>query len=234
MSYCVNCGVELNPAATACPLCQTPVVNPQQVPDPGAPAFFPTRPTEISPVSRLHLALLLTAMLASMAGCCALLNLFLRPQTPWSLFVVGAAAMLWIWFALPLLVRSAPGWLKLTLDVVAVGLYVYLISLALDDGAWFAPLALPILILAAVLVFLLSWLLRDGRRSILTTLILILVAVAVFLLGVELFYDLFRYDSWSPSWSLIVCAVCLGLCIPLLVVRRVPALREEARRRFHV
>lgn len=27
MSYCVNCGVELDPSAGICPLCHTPVVN---------------------------------------------------------------------------------------------------------------------------------------------------------------------------------------------------------------
>ena len=33
MSYCVNCGVELNPAASCCPLCGTPVLNPRQKAD---------------------------------------------------------------------------------------------------------------------------------------------------------------------------------------------------------
>lgn len=29
MSYCVNCGVELDASLEACPLCNTPVVNPK-------------------------------------------------------------------------------------------------------------------------------------------------------------------------------------------------------------
>lgn len=28
MSYCVNCGVELDSAAKKCALCETPVINP--------------------------------------------------------------------------------------------------------------------------------------------------------------------------------------------------------------
>ena len=32
----------------------------------------------------------------------------------------------------------------------------------------------------------------------------------------------------------IVLAVCVGLIIPLRIVRRVPSLREEARRRFNL
>ena len=33
MSYCVNCGVQLDPAAKKCPLCGTPAWRP----DPAAP-----------------------------------------------------------------------------------------------------------------------------------------------------------------------------------------------------
>ena len=48
MSYCVNCGVELNPGARACPLCGTPAWNP----DPAAPAYFPTHSAAVQPASR--------------------------------------------------------------------------------------------------------------------------------------------------------------------------------------
>lgn len=31
MSYCVNCGVKLDPSLKRCPLCNTPVVNPNDL-----------------------------------------------------------------------------------------------------------------------------------------------------------------------------------------------------------
>ena len=41
MSYCVNCGVELTESANSCPLCDTPVINPNILnakrPDPPFP-----------------------------------------------------------------------------------------------------------------------------------------------------------------------------------------------------
>lgn len=40
--------------------------------------------------------------------------------------------------------------------------------------------------------------------------------------------------EWRPDWSITVLAVCVDLCIPLTIVRFVPSLREEARRRFHM
>ena len=92
MPYCVHCGVELDEAASFCPLCHTPVVDPSarcRAPgQPEEPPFFPTRRAEVTPVSKQELALLVTAMLACVAVCCGVLNLFLKPERAWSLQAV--------------------------------------------------------------------------------------------------------------------------------------------------
>ena len=41
MSYCVNCGVELDPSAKTCPLCGTPAWHPELD---ARPTFPPTPP----------------------------------------------------------------------------------------------------------------------------------------------------------------------------------------------
>lgn len=188
MSYCVNCGVELSDGAASCPLCGTPAWKP----DREALPYFPTKPAVVPPASRRAAALLLTAMLASVSLCCGLLNLILPTEHPWSLYIAGAAVMLWIWFALPML-----GW-------------------------------------ACIVVFLLSFFLRDGRRSRISTLAMCIGAVGLLALGVEYCLDRYFLGAWQPSWSLAVLVICIGLIIPLRIVRRVPSLREEARRRFNM
>ena len=234
MSYCVNCGGELDDTAERCPLCFTPVRNPNMPVDSESPKPFPTRNVAPEPVSQKELALLVTAMLASVALCCALLNLIFHSERMWSLYAVGAAVMLWVFFVPPLLVRPMPGWGKLTLDVLAIGVYVYLISIDLGGQAWFWPLAMPIILSAAALTGLLSWLLRGRRRSLLTSVVLSLCTIALFALSIEFFADRFAGGPWRPGWSLVVLTVCVALCIPLIVVRNMPNLREEARRRFHL
>ena len=235
MSYCVNCGVELDPSAGICPLCHTPVVNPGRPADEEAPPPFPTRRAEVQPVNKWEVALLLSAMLASVAVCCGLLNLFfLRSDRPWSLYVIGAAVMLWVWFALPMVLRRLPVFFRLTADVAAIGIYVWLISIDLGGSRWFRGLALPMIGWAGVLVFLLSFLLRGGRRSTLSAIALIIGAAGLLAMGIEFCIDRYFRGVWQPGWSLIVLAVCVGLIIPLRIVRRVPSLREEARRRFNL
>ena len=97
MSYCVHCGVELDATASFCPLCHTRVLDPGQPVDTASPKPFPTRRGEVAPAAKQEVALLITAMLASVAVCCGVLNLFLRADRMWSLYVIGAAAMLWLW-----------------------------------------------------------------------------------------------------------------------------------------
>ena len=186
------------------------------------------------PASRKAAAALLTAMLASVSLCCGVLNLLLPTERPWSLYIVGAAVMLWIWFVLPMFARRIPIFFRLTEDVAAVGVYVFLISIDLNGGAWFRDLALPILGWACVLVFLLSFLLRGGRRSRLSAIAMCIGTAGLLALGIEFCLDRYFHEAWQPSWSLVVMVVCIGLIIPLRIVRRVPSLREEARRRFNM
>ena len=232
MSYCVNCGVELGQSAEKCPLCGTQAWHPEHW-TPDAP-YFPTKPAVVEPVSKRALALVLTSMLVSVSLCCGMLNLILTADNPWALYVVGATAMLWVWFVLPLLARHLPIFVRLTADVLAIGLYAFLIALGLDGLSWFCSLALPILAVACVDVFVLSFLLRGGRRSRLSAIAMCIGTVGLMALGVEYCMDRFFRAAWQPTWSLVVVVICVGLIIPLRVVRRVPSLREEARRRFNM
>ena len=231
MAYCVNCDVELSPGAAVCPLCGTPAWHPPGE-ESGEP-YFPTKSPAVGPASRRAAAILLSSMLASAVVCCGLLNLLFMNRYPWSLYIIGAAVMLWIWFVLPLVARL-PLFLRLTLDVAAVGVYVYLISVSLGGADWFRRLALPILCLLCVLVFLLSYLLREGRHSRLFSLSAAFGAAALMTVGVEYFTDVYLRGAWTPGWSLITAAICVSLIIPLQIIRHVPALREEVRRRFNL
>ena len=234
MPYCVNCGVKLNDDAKACPLCGTPVIHPGKAEKPAGKPFFATRQEKIQPVSKKELALLLSVMFASVCICCGLLNLALRPDLWWSLYAVGAGIMLWIFFVPPLLWRRMPVLLKTFVNLCAVALYVLLIALASGGLDWYFRLALPILFTATLLVLLLCDLMREGRSSILTSVILVLLAAGVLCLAIDLFVDRYLTGTCSPGWSLVVLAVCVGLSVPLLVIRLVPSLREEVRRRFHL
>lgn len=234
MSYCVNCGVELDPTAAVCPLCQTPVHNPRQPVDRDSPTPFPTERGEVPLPPHRAAAVLVSAMLGSAALCSGLLNLLLVTSQFWSLYVIGAAAMLWVFIVPPLLWRKLPLPAMTLLDAAAIGLYILLIAWELDGLDWYFHLALPATALLGFILLFQVLLFQKKRRSILTTLAVIIASVAVFVMGLELLGDLYFFGEWVPSWSLVLLIAAGALEIPLLVVRRVPGLRGEVRRRFHM
>ena len=185
MSYCVHCGVELDATASFCPLCHTRVLDPGQPVDTASPKPFPTRRGEVAPAAKQEVALLITAMLASVAVCCGVLNLFLRADRMWSLYVIGAAAMLWVWLVPPLLLRTMHLYLRLSADVLAVALYVFLISVDLDGSAWYWHLALPIIQLLGAALLFLGFMMGARPRSTLSRITLVIGTTGVFLSGLE-------------------------------------------------
>lgn len=232
MSYCVHCGVELDDTALSCPLCATPVCDPLTPRDTTSPKPYSTRYVAVQPPSKTEIALLLSVMLVSISVACALLNLFFKPERLWSLYVVGGAITLWLWLVLPLLVRKTPVWVRLLLDGLAVAVYVFLICLDLNGLSWFLGLALPIILTGTALSLALSfWL---PHRSTLTTLTILLGAAGLFCLAIEFFVNFYLTCLWRPGWSVVVATICATIMVILIVIRRIPGLREQARRRFHL
>ena len=66
MSYCVNCGVELDSSLDHCPLCNTPVINPNElkrIADAVPP--FPEQRGEVDTVKRRDFTLLIGIILTA-------------------------------------------------------------------------------------------------------------------------------------------------------------------------
>ena len=232
MSYCVNCGVELGEGVKSCPLCGTPVWHPAAPAKEDCKPYYPTRKEQIPEVSKKGSALVISSMLTSVAICCGLLNLVLKPDEPWSLYAVGAAVMLWIFFVPPLLWRKIPFLLRVFINMCAMALYVWVIALASGGTSWYVSLALPILLAAGAIGILICFVMR--KHSMLSSLITALVGLGLFCEIVEFFVDRYLHGRWEPAWSLIVGAVAVGLAVPFVVIRMVPSFREEARRVFHL
>ena len=178
----------------------------------------------VEPVSRSEAALLLSVMLISAAAACGILNLFLKPGGGWSLYVAAAAVTLWIWFVLPLLIRGMPMFLRLTLDVFAIGLYVYLVSIDLNGSEWFYGLALPIILLAGVISFVLGFFLNLKHISILSSIALLIGAAGLVAGGSDGMCGLARAAAGHPPH-----AVPTGRSappVPLVSISRLIRYRE--------
>lgn len=234
MSYCVNCGVELERSLKECPLCHTPVLNPKQPYDPSVPSPYPKEIGQADPVHRSDTAILSLVVFGTTAAACLLLNLFVFRQNYWSFYIVGACILLWI-FCIPIFVyRRLWPWLYLFMDGAAVALYLFFIYQRHPGRGWFFPLGLPITLLVTAAMEIFWFYLKHMRRSILATSVIIFSEAGILCVCIELLIRNYTEGRLYLSWSAVVLICCGVITAILLTIIKRASLREEVRRRMHL
>lgn len=233
MSYCVNCGVELDPSLKKCPLCNTPVINPNELEGISYEPPFPTVKGQVDPVKRKDLFLFTVVVLLATSLSCLALNLFVYSGSLWSLFIIGFCLILFV-FLLPAFIQSKlPIYVSLLFDGIAIGIYLYLITYNTKTNEWFFQLALPITVLLTILAEIFTLLIHTFRFSFLSAALYIFAEAAFFCAGLELLIDHFCGRTLSLSWSAIVLTVCVVIVIALITMLSTRRLRDAVRRRLH-
>lgn len=234
MSYCVNCGVKLDSSLQTCPLCHTPVINPNDVQTSTNVSPYPNQKGRIEPVNRKDIIIFSTSTLVAIAVCCGLLNLFFFPQVQWSITVIGLCVVLWI-FLLPVtLSPNLTGYLIALLDSIAVGAYVYMITYLTPSNTWYFKFALPLILLFFFLIELLVFLVKNVPFNFFVGLLYFSISTGIICTSIELLLDYIFYNSFSLSWSAVVLAVCSILSIILITVLSLRRIRNMLQKRFHI
>lgn len=239
MSYCVNCGVELDASAKECPLCNTPVVNPLEFSrkddHPGkTPSPFPEEKGQVESVNRKDLGILLSTVVLATAVTCGLLNLLVFRETLWSMAVIGACVILWVMMIPLVIYKGTPVYFSLLLDGASVGLYLYMLTFQIGRGSgWFWGLGLPITGLVTVVAEIFTLCIRRFPRSFLTVSLYLFTAVGLLCVGLEMLIGRYLGQGVSLSWSAVVMTVCAVLDIALVTMLSRRRLRNEVRKRLH-
>lgn len=210
MSYCVNCGVELDNSANSCPLCNTPVINPKVLEKmANAQTPFPQEKGAVEVVKRKDLGILMSVLVVATATICGLLNLFVFQNKPWSLAVIGVCVILWVIMIPVVIYTKQPIYISLLYDGAAVVLYLYMLTFLTGSrsGSW--GLGLPITLLVLVDAELLTFCIRKLPRSFLTVFLYVFTAIGILCADLEVLIDL--YLTQEISLSLVGCG-CDGLC----------------------
>lgn len=233
MSYCVNCGVELEPSLSKCPLCNTPVINPSHLKALTETSPYPKESGQVDVVKRKDLAILTSIVLIATSLCCLLLNIFVFNSAPWSLFIIGACLLLFVLLVPVLVYTRLPIYISLLFDGIATGLYLYMITFNTQSDQWFTGLALPILALITILVEIFALLLRSFPVSYITTALYFFAEAAVLCVGIELLINHYTNTPLKLMWSAIVLTVCGVIVVALITVLSRRRLRDAVRRRLH-
>ncbi len=233
MSYCVNCGVELHPTASKCPLCDTEVINPKYPVDQTSPTPYPNTKGQVDRVSKRDSIILLSSIFGSTALACGLLNIFILNKSAWSVYIIGACIMLWICIVPALAIRKLPYYANLLLDGAAVSIYIYLISLQFPGSDWFGRFAFPIIAILDLLLILFVYCRRTISSSTLVSGIYLCIGIGIYCAFIDFMIHLYFFAESTISWSAIVLSCCAVTSIVLITIVTRSKLRDEVRRRAH-
>lgn len=167
MSYCVNCGVELDKSAKKCALCDTPVYNPnEQTEQDAAASPFSDIPVIPSGVKKRFVALIVTFILLIPNIVCFFVNLFFSPDTLWFVYVLSSCLLAWVMFVFPFLTKKLYPYLMWAFDSASVALYIFVFYTKTPlDGRWYVGIALPVVAAVSLCVlYYIHWLKKRKRH----------------------------------------------------------------------
>lgn len=235
MSYCVNCGVKLENSLKICPLCHTPVLNPNEpkAEESLSSGPFSTTRGEVEPMKKHDVALWLSIVFGSTAFTCGILNLFVFQHNYWSIPVIGACLVLWLFFCPRMFVPQIPLSLNLAVSAVSVVFYEFAITFMTKENRWFFLIALPITLILLILVAISGLFYKFVSNSLIVTVLYFFIDVAFLCLSIEYFVDNFIHGEVHLFWSIIVFSVCAVISVALIALLSIARLRETVRKRLH-
>ena len=225
--YCVKCGVRLQEGVKECPLCQTPVWNPE------GPAAEKSNPDRLPGQYRQSdlpgaIALTVLCLVASLVTLIVCMKLY--GELRWGGYVILGIALFYVVAALPRWFRHPLGEVFVPVDHGAAALYLLYICLK-TGGHWYLSFALPVILfsclLSTAMVCLLKYL-KKGRCFIFGGFLLLLGGFTVL---VE-FFEHISFGTQMFRWSLYSLS-CLAIAgIFLLLAGMIPTLRHVLEKDF--
>ncbi len=234
MSYCVNCGVELAPSERKCPLCDTPVLNPNE--DKTIPIIKPYSShveTVVNNIDRKFLALLCTLLLMIPIFISMLSDVLTVQSITWSLYVLCAGLCVFCIFILPYLFKKPNMYLCIILDTASLLLLQGIIDIRAEYGKFFFGISLPITISLGLLsmVFLMY---KNKQKRVLKVIAMFLFELSIFLLVINLTVNNYLNISLIPQWAGFAIVPCVITGIFLLVLDKRNKWIEGIRKRLFI
>lgn len=236
MSYCVNCGVELEKSQKRCPLCNTPVINPNET---EVVETTPPYPSDNVVVIERKLkrmtALLISIILIVPLLLCPLCDFLITGNLTWSRYVIMSVELGWIYIVPPILLKHNVLLKCAWIDYLSTIIFLYAINMIYAQKVdWAFEIAFPILSYLMAVVLIYTVLARQFNISKLMYVALGLVFAAVMSVLVEYIINSYNNIDSGFVWAVPVTVSCLGVALILVVVSKMTKLKALIKKIMHI
>ncbi len=225
--YCVKCGVRLQEGVNRCPLCGTPVWNPEGV---EAENTYSERLPQHTRESTLPAAVALSILCVIAEAVVLTVCLHLYGELQWGVYAMGGIALFAVMLVLPLWFRRPNPEVFIPVNHAACALFLLMICLE-TGGSWFLSFAFPVTGISCLLSTALVCLLRhvkQGRTFIFGGFLLLLGGFTVL---IE-FFEHITFAAPMFLWSLYSLVGFGAAGLFLLITGIIPSLRAVMEKLF--
>ncbi len=237
MSYCVNCGVELDVSARKCVLCGTAVYNPNNNEAEQKETLHPFSehihlPEELSPYGRKKLVLaIVTTVMAIPNLVCILLNLTFFKSHPWSLGVISGTLFVWSAFVLPFVTKKPRPYILWAADSVLACLNALVFVWLYGDISLFLECLLPII--ASCSICVLAYMLwYSKKRHIILKIAFVFLALSLALLSCGIILNISGIFAYGTEIGIICFVSLFAVACFFLYCYSSKTIRKWASKRF--
>lgn len=235
MSYCVNCGVELEQSERKCPLCDVEVINPKQPHRDNTMRPYPERLDPINArLNKRFAATIISIAIALPAVLTLAINYIYNGSAGWGAYVASSMVLLWF-FIVPLFLWTRLTFIKAVVPglVALVGYFRFLEYLH-PANEWFIRLALPLTALTSILIIVIGLLIERSILKSYYAAAAVFVALAVIVVAVEYLSEIYAFGAVKLQWSLYAAIPNLAAAALCLAIARRHSWRDRVNRRIHI
>ncbi len=218
MSYCINCGVELDEELLSCPLCGFNIGKAESNETAEKSEFYPSDIILLhKKETRIHLWELSGIISFSGIVVCSIVDFVISKKFTWSLFADTSILASWIILTL-ILLAFRKYYLILPGFLITILAMLILFDLFSPPVNWFFAMGLPITITFFIAVSIVVVLWKFAHFKGFNILAIAFFILSGFCVISEVFIDKFLNSEVNIRWSAIVAVSILPIALVLLFV----------------
>lgn len=218
MSYCVNCGVKLKQSKKVCPLCNTMVINPNNLNNDFIPVYSQVVEKH-KEINKKFLCELITIVLLCATIITVLCDLVFTGDITWSIYVIVSSLSLNSKLSFILFKNK---FIPLFIDLLTTETLIYVIAYLNNGLHWFLYLVCPFIFIIWIYIVLCVFVLEKKKYNLLRRFSIAFSFISIILLIIEACIDMFKYEKVVINWSIyaILPITIIGLILYVISFNR--------------
>jgi hypothetical protein len=230
MSFCVNCGVKLKQSEKVCPLCNTKVINSNNLECLDKPVYSILN-DEYNKINHKFVCELITIILIIISLITILCNLIFTGKLSWAIYVL--ISMLYLNSKLSFILFKNK-YIAFVIELISTELLLFVIAYLNNGLHWYMYLVGPIVFVIWLYVLFCMLVLKSKKYNFLRRFALCFSFISLVLIVIEGGIDLFRNNIINFNWSVYAIVPITILSIIMYIISYNSKLLDEIKQRIFI